>query len=192
MIFMNVCNNFLVNIQADNYQQIIRELFSPYEAFGFNMLHKIYFLDSHLNFFAENLGAAQDEHFLQTSVITERIFQVFNILRTINLVFGNSILPHCKPLYLLIKLTKAFGHKQYCFTAFLDIKQAFNKVSHMGIFAKIRSFLPHLLLSSNYIISRGIVNSQKEWILIVSISRVECLKKTYWVHTYILIPWTSL
>lgn len=60
--FVEVCHNFLGNVKSDNYQQIIRELLSAYKALGCNMSLKIHFLDSHLDFFPENLGAVSDEH----------------------------------------------------------------------------------------------------------------------------------
>jgi len=60
--FVNVCHHFLGNTKADNYRQIIRQLLSAFKALGCNMSLKIHFLDSHVDFFPENLGAVSDEH----------------------------------------------------------------------------------------------------------------------------------
>lgn len=60
--FVNVCHSFLGNRKAENYHEIVEELLSAYKALKCNMSLKIHFLDSHLDFFPENLGAVSDEH----------------------------------------------------------------------------------------------------------------------------------
>ena len=60
--FNQVCVNFLGNVRADNYEEIVNELLVAYEELNCNMSLKIHFLHSHLNFFPENLGAVSDEH----------------------------------------------------------------------------------------------------------------------------------
>ena len=60
--FKKVCNGFLGNHRAENYSAIVKELLASYRNLGCNMSLKIHFLDSHLDFFPENLGAVSDEH----------------------------------------------------------------------------------------------------------------------------------
>ena len=60
--FKKVCNEFLGNHRAENYSAIVKELLASYRNLGCNMSLKIHFLDSHLDFFPENLGAVSDEH----------------------------------------------------------------------------------------------------------------------------------
>ena len=51
------------------------------------------------------------------------------------------------------KITETFENKQYCSAAFLDIMQAFDKVWHTGLLAKLRSILPlnYFLLLKSYL-----------------------------------------
>lgn len=60
--FKSLCCNFLGNHKAENYRDIVADLLHSYKAMGCNMSLKIHFLDSHLDFFPENLGAVSDEH----------------------------------------------------------------------------------------------------------------------------------
>jgi hypothetical protein len=53
---------FLGNDKAENYHEIVSDLFTAYKPMGCNMSLKVYFLGSHLDFFPENLGAVSDEH----------------------------------------------------------------------------------------------------------------------------------
>jgi hypothetical protein len=53
---------FLGNFKASNYRDIVGELLNSYKDMGCNMSLKMHFLDSHLYFFPENLGAVSDEH----------------------------------------------------------------------------------------------------------------------------------
>ena len=58
--FKSVVKNFLENRKAPNYREIVGELLQSYQDMGCNMSLKIYFLDSHLDFFPDNLGAISD------------------------------------------------------------------------------------------------------------------------------------
>lgn len=60
--FKNVCSNFLGNHKAENYRDIVADFLHSYKVMGCKMSLKIHFLDSHLDFFPENLGAVSDEH----------------------------------------------------------------------------------------------------------------------------------
>ena len=60
--FKSVVKNFLGNRKAPNYREIVGELLQSYQDMGCNMSLKIHFLDSHLDFFPDNLGAVSDEH----------------------------------------------------------------------------------------------------------------------------------
>ncbi|KAH9632283.1 hypothetical protein HF086_010208 [Spodoptera exigua] len=60
--FKNVVANFLGNHKSDSYRELVSELLLSYQALGCNMSLKIHFLDSHLDFFPDNLGAVSDEH----------------------------------------------------------------------------------------------------------------------------------
>jgi hypothetical protein len=54
--------SFLGNHKAENYHEIVSDLLIAYKAMGYNMSLKVHFLDSHVYFFPENLGAVSDEH----------------------------------------------------------------------------------------------------------------------------------
>ena len=60
--FKSVVKIFLGNRKAPNYREIVGELLQSYQDMGCNMSLKIHFLDSHLDFFPDNLGAVCDEH----------------------------------------------------------------------------------------------------------------------------------
>ena len=74
----NICSGFLGNHKAENYHEIVSDLVNSYKAMGCNMSLKLHFLDSHLEFFPENLGAVSDEHgehFHQQISTMERRYQ---------------------------------------------------------------------------------------------------------------------
>lgn len=76
--FKKVVRNFLGNHKADNYREHIAELLQNYRILGCNMSLKIHFLESHLDFFPDNLGAVSDEHgerFHQEISIMEKRYQ---------------------------------------------------------------------------------------------------------------------
>ena len=60
--FKRICKDFLGNHKAANYQDVVQDLLTLYKAMGCNMSLKIHFLESHLDFFPENLGKVCDEH----------------------------------------------------------------------------------------------------------------------------------
>jgi len=60
--FVDVINRFLGNTRAENYTAIVTKLINDFQAAGCKMSLKIHFLDSHIDFFAPNLGDVSDEH----------------------------------------------------------------------------------------------------------------------------------
>jgi len=60
--YQRLCKDFLGNHKAAKYQVIVQDLLTSYKAMGCNMSLKIHFLESHLDFFPENLGKVSDEH----------------------------------------------------------------------------------------------------------------------------------
>ena len=59
--FQNVLENFLGNHKADNYSDLVEELVVNYRNIGARMSIKILFLNSHIEYFPENLGALSEE-----------------------------------------------------------------------------------------------------------------------------------
>ena len=55
MAFTNVVKDFLRNKKADNYTDLVAELLSRFQNLGCNVSIKVYKLESHLDFFPENL-----------------------------------------------------------------------------------------------------------------------------------------
>jgi len=62
LIFRGVCLNFLENVKAENYKELVEDLLNAYQSMGCNMSLKIHFSRSHLDFFLPNLGAVSDKH----------------------------------------------------------------------------------------------------------------------------------
>jgi hypothetical protein len=60
--FKRIYKYFLGNHQSANYQNVVHDLLTSYKAMGCNMSLKIHFLESHFEFFPENLGEVSDEH----------------------------------------------------------------------------------------------------------------------------------
>jgi len=60
--FCLVSNNFLGNIRAENYNELIEDMLSLYHKIGCNMSLKICMLHSHLDFFPDDCGMFSDEH----------------------------------------------------------------------------------------------------------------------------------
>jgi hypothetical protein len=52
--------NFLGNYMAERYHDMVADHIQFYKAMGCNMSLKVHFLDYHLDFFPENLGAVRD------------------------------------------------------------------------------------------------------------------------------------
>jgi hypothetical protein len=67
--------NFLRNKKAENYEDRTSELTESYRALGYNMSLKMHFLDSHLDFFSQNLGNVSDEY-------SERFHQDISMMET--------------------------------------------------------------------------------------------------------------
>ncbi|GBO22159.1 hypothetical protein AVEN_211256-1 [Araneus ventricosus] len=62
LAFKSVRTNFLGNKKAENYEDLICDMVKCFRVIGCNMSLKLHILDSHLNFFPQNLGAISDEH----------------------------------------------------------------------------------------------------------------------------------
>jgi len=60
--FKRICKDFLGNHKTAKYQEAGQGLLTSYKAMGCNMSLKTHFLESHLDFFPENLGEVSDEH----------------------------------------------------------------------------------------------------------------------------------
>jgi len=53
---------FLGNFKAAHFRELVQDLMDSYEQLGCNMLLKMHFLFSHLDFFPLNCGDVSDEH----------------------------------------------------------------------------------------------------------------------------------
>ena len=76
--FKRICKDFLGNHKAANYQDVVQDLLTSYKAIGCNMSMKIHFLESHLDFFPENLSKVGDkrgERFHQDIMAMEKLYQ---------------------------------------------------------------------------------------------------------------------
>jgi len=52
----------MVSHKAEKCRDVVVALVHSYKAMGCNMSLKVHFLDSHLDFFPENIGAVSNEH----------------------------------------------------------------------------------------------------------------------------------
>jgi len=76
--FKRICKDFLGNHKAANYQDVVQDLLTSYKAMEGNMSLKIHFVESHLDFFPENLGEVSDERgerFHQDILVMEKRYQ---------------------------------------------------------------------------------------------------------------------
>lgn len=74
IFFRNGCNNFLENVKAENYIDLVNELLLSYKTLGGNMFLKIHFLHSHL------VSDANGEWFHQDDVVnTQKICIIFKL-----------------------------------------------------------------------------------------------------------------
>ena len=76
--FTEVVTNFLGNTKSKNYRSLVKKLLVSYEKLGCNMSVKVHFLQSHLDYFPENLGAVseeQGERFQQDIKTMEKRYQ---------------------------------------------------------------------------------------------------------------------
>ncbi|GBL99085.1 hypothetical protein AVEN_227581-1 [Araneus ventricosus] len=62
LAFKSVCTHFLGNKQAEYYEDLVVDMVKCFHVIGCNKSLKLHVLDSHLNFFPQNLGAISDEH----------------------------------------------------------------------------------------------------------------------------------
>jgi CRISPR/Cas system-associated endonuclease/helicase Cas3 len=62
LTFKPVCLNFLGNVKAENFKELVDDLLNAYQTMGCNMSLKLHCLHSHFDFFLPNLGAVGDEH----------------------------------------------------------------------------------------------------------------------------------
>jgi hypothetical protein len=68
----------LGNRRAQNYEELVNNLFQSYQKLGCNMSLNIHFLHSHLDFLPGNCDAVSDEHgerFIQDISSMEKIYQ---------------------------------------------------------------------------------------------------------------------
>jgi len=61
-IIQKITTNFLGNLKARNYLDIVADLVKSYNAVGCNTSRKVNFVDSHLDCFPENLRSVSNEH----------------------------------------------------------------------------------------------------------------------------------
>jgi hypothetical protein len=62
LTFKVVCLNFLGNVKAKNYTELVEDLLEAYQTMGCNMSLTINFLHSNLAFLPPNLRAVSDKH----------------------------------------------------------------------------------------------------------------------------------
>ena len=60
--FMYVAKNFLGNMKAENYQEIVAEMLQAFRKLGCRRVVEIHFLHSHVTYFPENFGRLSEEH----------------------------------------------------------------------------------------------------------------------------------
>jgi len=53
---------FWGNHKAENYRNMVADLVKSYKAMGCNVSGQVHFLDSHLDFFSEDLWAVSEKH----------------------------------------------------------------------------------------------------------------------------------
>ncbi|GBM50564.1 hypothetical protein AVEN_266786-1 [Araneus ventricosus] len=59
--FKLVITSFLGNKKEPKYKSIVEEIIKHFKMLGCSMSLKVHFLDSHLDYFPENLGAVREE-----------------------------------------------------------------------------------------------------------------------------------
>ncbi|GBL90486.1 hypothetical protein AVEN_179413-1 [Araneus ventricosus] len=76
--FKLVITSFLLNKKDPNYKSIVEEMIKNFKILGCSMSLKVHFLDSHLDYFSENLDTVseeQGERFHQDKKEMERRYQ---------------------------------------------------------------------------------------------------------------------
>ena len=58
LMFKAICLNFLGNVKAENYKELVEDLLNAYQTMGCNMSLKIHFLHSHLDVFPQEPGCS--------------------------------------------------------------------------------------------------------------------------------------
>ena len=61
MSFSAVFKNYLGNVRASEYEELVNDMLKSYHALWAQISLKVDFFHSHLNFFPNNLGAVSDE-----------------------------------------------------------------------------------------------------------------------------------
>ncbi|KAJ8669722.1 hypothetical protein QAD02_000981 [Eretmocerus hayati] len=105
----DVITNFLGNRKSENHQILVDKMLSNLKMMGVNMSLKIHMMDSHLDFFPENLGAVSDEHgerFHQDIAEMEKRYGTKNNTNMLAdyLIFGNKIDENPRSCYVPIKI----------------------------------------------------------------------------------------
>ena len=59
--FKDVVNNFLGNFKSDSYKSLVKNMVGKFRALGCRISIKLHFLDSHIDYFPENLGEYSEE-----------------------------------------------------------------------------------------------------------------------------------
>jgi hypothetical protein len=62
LTFEAACLNFLGNVKAENYKELVEDLLNAQQTVGCNLSLKIHFLRSHLHFFPPHLSTVSYEH----------------------------------------------------------------------------------------------------------------------------------
>ena len=77
-IIQKITTNFLGNLKEGNYRDTVADLVKSCKAMGCNMSLKVNFVDSHVDFFPENLRSVSNEHgqrFHQDISTMEELYQ---------------------------------------------------------------------------------------------------------------------
>lgn len=61
LAYKRVTENFLGNNKPENYKEIVEEMLQHFRNLGCRMSVKVHFLNSHIDYFPENLGATSEE-----------------------------------------------------------------------------------------------------------------------------------
>ncbi|UYV69486.1 hypothetical protein LAZ67_6003764 [Cordylochernes scorpioides] len=61
LAFIDVVKHFLGNNKSPNYARIVENMIYKFHKLGCLINLKLHFMDSHLNFFHDNLGAESEE-----------------------------------------------------------------------------------------------------------------------------------
>jgi hypothetical protein len=59
--FTEVVHKFLGNYKSDDYRNVVQSMVTNFQELGCRMSIKLHFLDSHMDYFPENLGAYSEE-----------------------------------------------------------------------------------------------------------------------------------